>query len=164
MNATEYATSQLQQVFNLLNMCTDGMDEQQYNFQPQGTCNSVAKSHVHAISGIDFFVLQMLKGGPMLWPEFGPKNGLPANPQEIWSHADPVPLAAMKDFSTQAQKAALEYVGSLTENDLEREVDTRFFGKQSAGWVLQLMGMHTAGHAGDISAVKGMQGLKGLPF
>jgi hypothetical protein len=30
--------------------------------------------------------------------------------------------------------------------------------------VLQLLGMHTAGHAGDMATVKGMQGLKGLPF
>lgn len=164
MRAVDYAKSQIGQVFDLLNICAEGVDEKQYNFNPGGTCNSVAKSHVHAISGIDFFVIRMLKGGDMLWPEFGPANGLPANPQEIWGHAGAVPLAAMKDFAAKAEKVALDYVASLSDADLDREVETQFFGKKTAGWVLQLLAMHTAGHAGDMATVKGMQGLKGLPF
>jgi hypothetical protein len=164
MNATQYATSQLGQVFDLLNLCADGIDDAQYNHDPQGTCNSVAKSHVHALTAIDFFVLQMVKGGPMLWPDFATKIGLPVNAREIFGYAEAIPLAPMKEFAAQVQKAALEYVGGLSESDLDREIDTQFFGKQSAAYVLQLMAAHTAGHAGDMASVKGMQGLKGLPF
>ena len=164
MNAVDYAKSQMEQIFGLLNMCAEGIDEAQYNFNPPGTCNSVAKSHVHAASGIDFFLIRMLKGGDMLWPGFGPAHGLPANPQEIWGYDGVIPLAAVKEFSAKAQKVALDYIATLGDADLDREVETQFFGKKSAGWVLQLLGMHTAGHAGDMATVKGMQGLKGLPF
>ncbi len=48
--------------------------------------------------------------------------------------------------------------------DLDREIETQFFGRKSAAWLLQLAGVHSVGHGGDIAAVKGMQGLKGLPF
>ena len=52
----------------------------------------------------------------------------------------------------------------LAYEDLGTEVDTRFLGTQSVGWVLTFITYHTLIHTGEISAVKGMQGLKGLPF
>jgi DinB superfamily len=165
MNATSYARLQIEEAFGLMNTCAEGMDESQYNWAPGGTCNSIAKSHVHALTSIDFFVNIVAKGGaPMFWPEHGPKAGLPANPLEIWGFGGSVPLVAMKEYGQAVQKAALDYIGTLTDADLDRVIDTRFFGQQSLAFVIQLIGLHSTGHAGDISAVKGMQGLKGLPF
>ncbi|HYM16598.1 MAG TPA: DinB family protein [Dehalococcoidia bacterium] len=164
MNAAGYAKLQLEQAFNLMNAASDGMDETQYNWAPAGTCNSVAKSHVHAASSIDFFINHIAQGKPLAWPEHGPKLGLPANPQEIWSFSGTVPIAPIAEYSRQLQKAALDYVATLQDSDLDRQIDTQFFGKQSLAFIVQLVGLHCAGHTGDISAVKGMQGLKGLPF
>lgn len=164
MNAASYAKLQLEQAFNLMNAASDGMDEAQYNWAPAGTCNSVAKSHVHAVTSIDFFLNSVAQGKPLAWPEHGPKAGLPANPMEIWSFSGAVPMAAINEYSRQMQKAALAYVETLSDGDLDREIDTQFFGKQSLAYIVQLVGLHCAGHTGDISAVKGAQGLKGLPF
>lgn len=165
MNATSYAKLQIEQTFGLMNTAADGMDDTQYNWAPSGTCNSIAKSHVHALTSIDFFVNIVAKGGaPLLWADHGPKAGLPANPMEIWGFGGNVSFAAMKEYSQAVQKAALQYVESLSDADLDRVIDTRFFGQQSLGFVVQLIGLHSTGHTGDISAVKGMQGLKGLPF
>jgi hypothetical protein len=58
----------------------------------------------------------------------------------------------------------VEYISSIGDDDLDREVETQFFGKKDVAYLLQLAAMHAAGHAGDIAAVKGAQGLKGLPF
>lgn len=164
MNASQFAKGQLEQVFGLVNLAADGMDNSQYNHDPVGTCNSVAKSHVHALSSGDFFVLQLVKGGPMVWPEFALKHGLPGNPQEIFGYAGDLSVETVKEYGAQVQKAVLDYVATLSEADMDREIETQFFGKQSVGWLLQLLAMHSAGHAGDMSSVKGMQGLKGLPF
>ncbi len=164
MKATDYVKLQTQQAFGLLKMAADGMDDAQYNLAGPGTCNPAAKSHVHALTGFDFFVLNRAKGGEMLWPHFGPKHGLPANPTEIWGFVGTVPSAAVKEFAEQMQAATLSYISTLSDADLDREVDTQFFGKQSVAYVLQLAAMHASGHAGDVAAVKGMQGLKGLPF
>lgn len=164
MKTTDYVKLQTEQAFGLLKMASDGMDDAQYNFDAPGTCNAAAKSHVHALTGFDFFVMDRAKGGEMLWPQFGPLHGLPANPTEIWGFTGSIPGAAVKDFADQVQKATLDYISTLTDADLDRPVDTQFFGTQSVAYVLQLAAMHAAGHAGDVAAVKGMQGLKGLPF
>ena len=164
MKATDYAKLQTEQAFGLLKMAADGMDDTQYNFDAPGTCNAAAKSHVHALTSFDFFVMNKAKGEDMLWPKFAPTHGLPANPTEIWGFGGDISGAAINEFSTDIQKATLDYISTLSDADLDREVDTQFFGKQSLAWVLQLAAMHAAGHAGDVAAVKGMQGLKGLPF
>lgn len=164
MDSVTYARKSLEQTFNLLKPSVDGMDDAQYNFTPPGTANSVAHSHAHVISSLDFFVNGILRGQQPSWSAFAAEHGLPANPLELWKHDGQVPLAPMIEYQKRTLDDVLAYVSTLTESDLDREVDTRFFGKQTVAFVLQLAGMHTAGHAGDISAVKGFQGLKGLPF
>ncbi len=164
MNGVSYAKMQLEQNFNLLNMAAAGVDDAQYNYAPQGTCNPISKTHVHALTGVDFFLLNKAKGDNMMWSEFAPKHGLPAAAQEIWGFQGNIPMAAVNEFGQKVQKGALDYVATLSDADLDRVVDTQFFGQQSVAFLIQLVAMHAVGHAGDISSVKGMQGLKGLPF
>ena len=164
MKATDYVKLQTEQAFGLLKMAADGMDDAQYNLDGPGTSNAAAKSHVHALTAVDFFVLNKAKGSDMLWPAFAPKHGLPANSQEIWGFSGTIPGAAIKEFGGEIQKATTDYIATLNDADLDREVDTQFFGTQSLAFVLQLAAMHCAGHAGDVAAVKGAHGLKGLPF
>lgn len=164
MDAVTYARKQLESTFGLFNMCADGMSDEQYNFNPGGTCNTAAKSHVHAMTSIDFFVNGMLRGAGLGWTAVANANGLPANPMEIWGFDGTIPLDAIKQYGAEVQRQALDYVASLKPEDLDRELDTRFFGKQTVAFVLQLAVNHSMGHGGDIAAVKGMQGLKGLPF
>jgi hypothetical protein len=164
MNGTEYAKMQLQDTLGLLNVIVGDVNEDQYNWIPEGTtCNSVAKSHVHVLSSIDFFVNMIVGGGRSKWPEAAEKLGLPANPTKIWQADGRVALEPMKEYGKYVQETALAAVSKLSDADLDREIESQF-GKHPAGWYLQLSGMHTAGHAGDMAAIKGMQGLKGLPF
>ena len=64
----------------------------------------------------------------------------------------------------QAVRAATDaYLETLIAEELDREV--RFFGSmQPVANVLTTLVAHTMGHAGDIAAIKGLQGVKGLPF
>ena len=56
-------------------------------------------------------------------------------------------------------------MAGLTPADLERKVDTGFIGEQTIAFVLGNIGVwHVAEHNGEIAALKGAQGLKGLPF
>jgi hypothetical protein len=164
VKAVDYVKLQAEQAFGLLKMAADGMDDAQYNLDAPGTCNSAAKSHVHALTSADFFIMNKAKGADMLWPAFATKNGLPPNPQEIWGFTGTIPAAALGEYAGEIQKAVVDYIGTLSDADLDRQVDTQFFGTQSLAFLLQLTSMHATGHAGDVAAVKGMQGLKGLPF
>ena len=164
MNAKDYARSQVEGALDFLATCAKDMDEAQYNHKPAGNCNPAAKLHAHALSGADFFVTVVLAGQPLKWPEFASQTGLPENAMEIWGSDATVKPSVMQAYAEAIKGPILEYVDSLSDEDLDREIDTRFAGTQTIAWVLQLVGSHTLGHAGEISAVKGTQGLKGLPF
>jgi hypothetical protein len=164
MDVVTFARKALEQSFGLFNVVADGMTTEQYNWKPEGTANVIARSHVHAMSSVDFFITGTLQGAPMTWPTFAQANGLPANPTEIWGHTGDIDLAAMKEYQAQVQRSALEYVGSMNDADFDREVETPFFGKKTAAFLIGLTCVHVVGHAGDIAAIKGLQGLKGLPF
>jgi hypothetical protein len=164
VNGPQYAKLHLEQSFGLLAACAGGMDEAQYNWKPGGTANSAAKSHVHAITSADFFINGAVLGKPILWSAFAAANDLPTNPMGIWNFDGTIPYAKMQDYARQVQNAALEFVDTLTDAELDREVETQFFGKKSVAFLVQLAGMHAVGHGGDMAAVKGMQGIKGLPF
>ena len=164
MEAVTYAKLGLERTFSLFNQIADGMTPEQYNWKPAGTANAVAKTHVHAMTSVDFFITGTLASGEMGWKKFAAAQGLPPNPMEIWGYAGEVSLEAMKEYSRGVQQAALAYVGGLNDSDLDREVDTAFFGKQTVAFMIGLAGIHAMGHGGDMSAVKGLQGLKGLPF
>ena len=106
------------------------------------------------------YVNLLLEAQPSSWGELAKKEGLGEDGAGIWSGDGNISLSAMQEYA----KSLNESVNSLSEADFDREVDTRFAGTQSVGWVLALTAVHTATHTGEISAVKGMQGMKGLPF
>ena len=56
------------------------------------------------------------------------------------------------------------YVDGLSETDLAKEID--FMGRKMplVAFFLGVMCTHSANHAGEISTLKGLQGLKGYPF
>jgi len=164
MNAVTYAKTDLESVFNLFNLCAGGMDEAQFNWSPGGTCNPIAKSYVHAMTSADFFVNGIIRSGELSWPKLAQAHGLPGNPLEIWKHRGTIAMAPMLEYGQTVQKSVLEYAGTLKDDELDREIETQFFGKKSVAWLLQLTGTHALGHGGDMAAVKGLQGLKGLPF
>jgi hypothetical protein len=164
MDAVTYAKTNLEGSLGLVHTCAQGLDEAQYNWKPGGTANVIAKSHVHAMTSVDFFIIGIVKGGELGWTKVAQTTGLPASPLEIWGYEGTIPLAAIAEYSANVQKSALDYVATMKDADLDREIETQFFGKKSAAWLLQLAGYHAVGHAGDMAAVKGMQGLKGLPF
>jgi len=164
MDGVAYAKSQIKSAFDLVKQCFDGMDDAQYNFKAGGTCNTPAMSHTHSMASTDFFLNLILGAGELQWPATATANGLPVNSLEIWKHQGNIPYAPIKAYGDKIQQQVLDYIGTLNAEDLDREIDTKFFGKQNLAWVLQLITSHCLGHAGDAAAVKGMQGLKGLPF
>jgi DinB family protein len=164
VNAVTYAKTALESDLGLLGACAGGMDDAQYNWKPSGTANSAAKSHVHALTSIDFFINGNVRGVDLLWAAFAPKHNLPANPMGIWTYDGAIPVAAMQEYAAELKTAVLDYIGTLKDDDLDREIETQFFGKKPVSFLIQLSGMHAVGHGGDIAAVKGFQGLKGLPF
>lgn len=63
-----------------------------------------------------------------------------------------------------AVRAATDrYLADLTADELDRQIDLMGSQRPVAD-ALAIMVVHIATHAGEIAALKGTQGLKGLPF
>jgi hypothetical protein len=164
MDAVTYARGSYDSALGLVGTCAGGMTDEQYNYAAGGTTNTPAKSHIHALTSVEFFVVSLIQGGKMQWPEIAAANGLPANPMEIWAHAAPIPQAPINDYAARVKAAVMSYLDGINDAELDRKISTQFFGEQTVAWILQLACYHAVGHAGDMAAVKGVQGLKGLPF
>ena len=85
---------------------------------------------------------------------------------EEWSRAaKKMNLAAFREYAKAVYAATDAYVASLAEAELDRKLDTGFIGEQTVAFVLSnVLAWHAAEHNGEIAALKGAFGLKGLPF
>ena len=164
MNATQYAKTEIRQGLDFLDLCVDGMTDEQYNWKPSGTCHRASKLHAHILFYLDLSINLVLGANPSSWGQFARKEGLGANVAEIWTADSNITLSTMQEYANSLKYSVEAYFGSVSDEDLDREVDTRFLGTQSVGWMLTFITYHTLIHTGEIAAVKGMQGLRGLPI
>jgi DinB superfamily len=143
--------------------------EEQINWTPPGTANAIGVTLVHMAGTLDNAFQKTLAGQPLLWENAGwaAKLGLSGLPGRVhgWDEIKSKHLAL---------EPVLEYVktvfaqvdtclAGLTPQELERVVT--FYGNERPVADLLIMQFaHTLTHTGEIAALKGMQGVKGLPF
>jgi hypothetical protein len=138
---------------------------------PGATVTSIASIYAHAVFSEDAIVNGMLQGKPPMFQSDGweAKTGVSAsgtqpsiNPD--WAKSVKMDFPKFQEYAKQVFANTDAFIGGLSDADLERKVQTPI-GEQTVGWVVvSLLGTHFPQHAGEIAAVKGVQGLKGLPF
>jgi hypothetical protein len=119
--------------------------------------------------GEDYFIQGVIRGKPPCWEvqEWGRKIGVQVPPAQgsDWDEFKTVkiPIAPVLAYDQAIRVATDGYLADLTVDELDRQVN--FAGKEMpVAEVLMTLVVHSASHAGEIAAVKGMQGIKGLPF
>lgn len=169
MNATEFVRQQAAETEGLTNAAMAGVTDEQFNWLPPPTMNPIKSTLLHAVGGEDLFFQMILQGRPPLWATgaWGDRIGLAQTPGggQGWEEARNTALALgpVLAYAAAVRDATHEYLARLTEEELDRPVS--FFGMESSvAEVLARFVTHTACHAGEIAAVKGLQGLQGLPF
>ena len=74
-------------------------------------------------------------------------------------------VAGLRDYPSAVFARTGEFLELATTADLDRMVPTPLGNEMPVGAFLGAFGIvHVSEHAGEISALKGAQGLKGLPF
>jgi uncharacterized damage-inducible protein DinB len=154
---------QLSEALGWLDDVVRDLAPEQYSWEPEGTANSISKLHAHTLSSADFWMNLMGLQKPMLWMGVSQKLALPSNFIEVWQTDAPIRLSDMQEYANSLGEASLA-IDALDDTALERELTAPVFGKRDVSFVLRLAAMQMAIHTGEISAAKGMQGLKGLPF
>jgi hypothetical protein len=165
MELKEYLNDQLGEVHRMADIAMQDLTEHVAHWQPSGATNTIAQILAHMTFAEDRAIHVSIQGGTMLaeqgWAE---KAGFSTERGAIWNKGWQLNLEPFYEYARQVHEAAIDCVGAMTPADLDKEVQW-FNGPRSAGALLRgVIIHHSLGHAGEISALKGAQGLKGLPF
>ncbi len=132
----------------------------------------VGAAYAHSVVGEDMVLSQMLAHKAPLSAD-NSLTGLSApmpsqehwDKHEEWAKTVQIDLAKLKAFAQKVYAATDEYLASLTEQDLSKEIDLGPMGKQTVLFVINnFLLLHIANLTGEVSAAKGFQGQKGYPF
>jgi hypothetical protein len=134
---------------------------------PGATIGSIGEIYGHTIGNEDWAFSQLIGGGQQLLISGGwaARLGLDQNATDHdWEAVARDHLAELQEYGKAVSAATDAFLASITDADLDRPID--FFGrKESMGWVIaDTVLVHVAFHSGEIASLKGVMGLKGLPW
>jgi hypothetical protein len=169
MDAMTFIRQQVEFMHQLVGASLAGIDDEQLNWSPPGTINPINAILLHMLFNEDEFIQASILDRSTLWQEnsWAGKLGVPTVPErgKSWddfrtSRLSTVLLLAYREAVMAATQACLQ---TLSSSDLDRQV--KYHGEAlSISDILQTLLVHGAHHAGEIAAVRGMQGVRGLPF
>jgi hypothetical protein len=168
--ATGLLRGQFQFAHNWFEGTVGDIAAEQMHWAAGGKTSPISGMYAHVILAEDAFVNAMLKGGaPLFASTFAGKTGLseiPSNPAlGEWANHITVDPKAVRVYGKAVQESLDAYLANLQDDDLQKPFDLSMIGMgmQTVGMVLNLTLLNVYCHAGEISAIKGLQGLKGYP-
>jgi len=148
----------------------DDIDDNALRAVPSGAnIQSIQSILAHAVIAEDFIVNGMiLKKGMVTNP--GLLAGTGVNAPEMprltpeWAGSLDMKLPQFREYANAVFASTEEGVAGMSDEALSAEIEGPF-GKHSATAYLVMFALyHLAGHTGEVAAIKGVHGLKGLPF
>ncbi|MYH67068.1 MAG: DinB family protein [Dehalococcoidia bacterium] len=169
MDARDLLRAQLAWVHQLLDGTMSDCSQETADFQAEGwTVNPISGIYAHIPMTQDGIVHGLVQGRPTLLEAEGWAERLgieAAGPRDDSSWAGKrFDLAVVRDYAAAVQSATDAFLADASDEVLERSMETPM-GEQRAIDVLANVGVtHVASHWGEIAALRGVQGEKGLPF
>ena len=136
-------------------------------WQPGGTAHPMGSRYAHMVVVEDIVIQEVLQGATALCDSgFAGKAGLDDPHRAIitteeWAHHVQVDMGALRENAQATYAQTNEYLQSIEDDDLEREIDlsNAGLGVMSLGMVLlTLVFAHGRDVIGEISATKGVKG------
>lgn len=136
------------------------------SLQP-GRSNSIGAIYAHALLSLDMFYNTALCGKEqvLVSANFAHKLGLQDTGPFNWDalKATAWDISVLKAYAQAVYAGVNAYLADLTDAELGRAFKL-FEQDATVEGVIALATWHTAFHAGEIAALKGVNGLLGLPF
>jgi hypothetical protein len=173
MNTVELTQYSLGNAFDILGQVAADLTQEQADWMPTGIANPIGALYWHAVSGADEVVHQWCRGQEPLHQKDGwrekvltvsvpePEHG---GDYLAYMRAIRVDLPAIHEYTKAVAEAVQGWLASLTPEDLERNIDTPIGELNLAQMLETFVIWHINAHCGEISALKGCQGVKGYPF
>ena len=173
MNTIELIQYSLGSAFDILGQVVADLTQEQADWVPPGIANPIGATYWHTVSSTDEIVCQWIRGEDSLcqkdgWQEkvltvSAPEPGQGGDCM-AYMRAIRVDIAALHAYTGAVAGAIQAWLASLTPEDLERKLETPI-GKLNVGQTLEVFVIwHVNAHCGEISALKGCQGVQGYPF
>ena len=169
MDTIEFIRHLVSAVHSHLDDPMKDMTVEQFNWVPAGTANPVSATFLHCLNSEDFFVQTIMQGKPRLWEAegWGEKTGVMNTPGyggnwEEFKHMT-LALEPLLSYQLMVRAATCAYLDKLAPDELERKVKFAS-GEHTIADMFIHLASHTLCHAGEIAALKGLQGTKGLPY
>lgn len=150
------------------------VDDELANRPAPGSANSIGSAYAHLLLSEDGIVNGLLKGGPPLYvTTWSGRSGVDRNPPPGGEHGEAlgewyrtvkVNLGALREYAKAVYTNTQDYLASLDDEALSREVDSPMGKMPLAQFFEILLTGHCNNLAGEISAIKGAFGRKGYPF
>ncbi len=170
MDALDLLRKQVRETYAWLEMTLEDVSEEQANWRPPGTANSIGAAYAHAIIAADSGLSTQIRGVmPIMAADYQGKVGISEMPPfgrdwGEWAHGLHVDWSLLRRYGSDVRKRVEGYVDSATPAQLEMPVDMTFAGLGI--WtrfdLYNLHGInHIRIHGGEIACVKGLQGGRG---
>ena len=138
--------------------------------QPGGTANSIAATIGHVVANLDGAVNGFLRQSapvmamtPTGLSEMPPSGDQLFNWRE-WGQRVRVDLPVTTAYAKAVFQSFDDYLASLDDEGLQRKIPTQA-GESTVEWMLSTVVLgNIQQHGGEISALKGLHGLKGYRF
>ncbi len=154
----------------VLNAVIADLDDQAAAFKVAGgTVPSAGAILAHCLHGEDMMVSQAAGGTKLtlLSEGFQARTGIavPAPAMTPEWHSQAFNVAGLKEYGAAVFARTNAFLEGASSSDLDRLIDTPLGSKVPAADYLASFGVvHLSEHTGEISALKGAQGGRGLPF
>ena len=169
-NAVNLLRSQYEQMKGWLEGTMAGISDDLAHDDPSGLVSPIGAQAAHVVTGMDFFLVSLAIGkDALLMSSFADKSGISEPPPmggdwTKWGTNVKVDLSALHSYANAVFAEIDSYLGSITDEDLQEKKDFGGAGEQTIEWAFNIIMLNTYSHVGEISAIKGMNGLKGYPF
>jgi DinB superfamily len=143
---------------------------EQVHWAPENGVN-LGAHYAHIVVGEDVLINGIARGGAeMAGASLEGKTGLsepmPQGAFDEWAKRVQIDMPALRAYGAAVFANTEAYIASLTPEDLDREIDLASWGmdKVPLGVFIGAFAIaNTNWHCGEISTLKGLQGLKGYP-
>ncbi len=169
MRTQDLLRAQFEHAHNVIEQVIDDCSEETLTNVADGTIGSISAIYAHAVFDEDGWIARPA-GWETLWArdQWSTKTSLemPGPMQtEEWARSGPsYNFAAFREYARAVYAQTDQYLAGVSDEDLEVEVPAAGGTMSVARWVGAAGLWHMMSHQGEIAALKGVQGLKGLPY
>jgi hypothetical protein len=175
MSETQIATAllraQFQGAHDWLEATLEGVTDAVAAWQPPGLANPIGAEYLHHLTAEDFFINGLLgQSAPLMAGKYANHTGMSEPPPmgnwSDWGKHVTVDMATAHQYAQAVYAATDAYLAALHDTDLATIIDVpvQGMGRMPVGVFLSILLANCNNHCGEISCMKGLQGLKGYPF